>query len=143
MAFSLNPSAPGLLQSTALIATLAGVVYWSWLLLAPVQSSVPLPETTTPQATARSPAQQWFSNQPQEVRINVSGVMAGARGAVAIISVNDRPARSYLTGELLTNDVRLVAIESDGVVIEQGTEQKRFKVTRLSGLLELPSLLRR
>ncbi|RMT43681.1 hypothetical protein ALP46_04863, partial [Pseudomonas amygdali pv. myricae] len=57
--------------------------------------------------------------------------------------VNDRPARSYLAGELLARDVRLVAIESDAVVIEQGTERTRFKVASLAGLPELPSLLRR
>nr|WP_234827388.1 type II secretion system protein N [Pseudomonas savastanoi] len=102
-----------------------------------------MPESAVPTANVGSPARQWFANQPLQVRIKVTGVMTGSKGAVAILTVNDRPARSYLAGELLAKDVRLVAIESDAVVIEQGTERTRFKVASLAGLPELPSLLRR
>ncbi|RMP81434.1 MULTISPECIES: general secretion pathway protein GspC [Pseudomonas syringae group] len=144
MAFSFHPlSAPRLVQSAALIAALAGIALWSSLLLAPEPVRAPLPESAAPAADVGSPARQWFANQPLQVRIKVSGVMAGIKGAVAILTVNDRPPRSYLAGDLLARDVRLVAIESDGVVIEQGTERTRFKVASLAGLPELPSLLRR
>ncbi|WMN20413.1 type II secretion system protein N [Pseudomonas piscis] len=139
----LNPSsAPRLLQYTALLAALAGVATWSSLLLTPAESQTPTAAPQVLAARADSPALQWFANQPAQVDIKVWGVMAGARGAVAILSLNDGPARSFLAGERLTQGVRLAAIEADGVLIERGGEQSRVKVSKLPDSPTLPRLTR-
>ncbi|SEC10589.1 Type IV pilus biogenesis [Pseudomonas marginalis] len=72
-----------------------------------------------------------FPNQPATVDIKVSGLMAGARGAVAILSLNEGPPRSFRVGESLAQGVRLAAIEGDAVVIERGTQHTRIKVSTL------------
>ncbi|MEE4344464.1 type II secretion system protein N [Pseudomonas alliivorans] len=143
MAVVFGVSAPRLLQSAALLAALAGVVVWSSLLMTSAQSSAPLQTSVTQEGGSASPARQWFANQPSQVQISVSGVMAGARGAVAVIRLNDGPARSVMAGERLARDVRLVAVEADGVVIERGAEQTRIKVSTLSEVSGLPDLIRR
>ncbi|MEE5063204.1 type II secretion system protein N [Pseudomonas alliivorans] len=143
MAVVFGVSAPRLLQSAALLAALAGVVVWSSLLMTSAQSSAPLQTSVTQEGGSASPASQWFANQPSQVQISVSGVMAGARGAVAVIRLNDGPARSVMAGERLARDVRLVAVEADGVVIERGSEQTRIKVSTLSAVSGLPDLIRR
>jgi general secretion pathway protein C len=76
------------------------------------------------------------------VDIKVSGVMAGSRGAVAILSLNDGPPRSFLQGEKVGPGVKLVAVEGDGVVIEQGGERVRLGVERLVEGVVLPTLTR-
>jgi general secretion pathway protein C len=68
--------------------------------------------------------------------------MAGSRGAVAILSLNDGPPRSFLQGEKVGPGVKLVAVEGDGVVIEQGGEKVRLGVERLDEGPELPRLVR-
>ncbi|MCO5366250.1 type II secretion system protein N [Pseudomonas alliivorans] len=143
MAVVFGVSAPRLLQSAALLAALAGVVVWCSLLMTSAQSSAPLQTSVTQEGGSASPARQWFANQPSQVQISVSGVMAGARGAVAVIRLNDGPARSVMAGERLARDVRLVAVEADGVVIERGVEQTRIKVSTLSEVSGLPDLIRR
>ncbi|MEE4733060.1 type II secretion system protein N [Pseudomonas alliivorans] len=143
MAVVFGVSAPRLLQSAALLAALAGVVVWCSLLMTSAQSSAPLQTSVTQEGGSASPARQWFANQPSQVQISVSGVMAGARGAVAVIRLNDGPARSVMAGERLARDVRLVAVEADGVVIERGAAQTRIKVSTLSEVSGLPDLIRR
>ena len=93
-------------------------------------------------ARSDSPALQWFSNQAAPVDIKVSGVMAVSRGAVAILSLNDGPPRSFWQGERVGPGVKLVAVEGDGVVIEQGGERVRLGVERLAEGVVLPRLVR-
>jgi len=76
------------------------------------------------------------------VEIKVSGVMAGSRGAVAILSLNDGPPRSFLQGERVSPGVKLVAVEGDGVVIEQGGERVSLEVERLGEGVEMSRLVR-
>ncbi|UMZ09345.1 general secretion pathway protein GspC [Pseudomonas sp. MPFS] len=142
MPFALRFSVPQVLQYAALLVALAGVGTWSSLLLTPAESRTP---TAAPQAQAArsdSPALQWFANQPVQVDIKVSGVMAGARGAVAILSLNDGPPRSFLAGERLTQGVQLVAVEADGVLIERGGQRSQVKVSKLPDSPSLPRLTR-
>ena len=68
--------------------------------------------------------------------------MAGSRGAVAIFSLNDGPPRSFLQGEKVGPGVKLVAVEGDGVVIEQGGERVRLEVERLAEGPPLSPLIR-
>ncbi|MFV3402752.1 type II secretion system protein N [Pseudomonas sp. NY15463] len=127
-------------QAVALLATLAGVLMWSSLLLTSAQSSAPPPVREEAAATLESPALQWFSNRPAALDIKVSGVMSVAQGAVAILSLNGAPPRAFLLGERLTQGVRLVAIERDNVVIERGSERSRLKVNTLPAAPSMPRL---
>lgn len=68
--------------------------------------------------------------------------MAVSRGAVAILSLNDGPPRSFLQGERVGPGVKLVAVEGDGVVIEQGGEKVRLEVERLAEGPPFPPLIR-
>lgn len=142
MAYTFRLSPAQMLQTAALLATLAGVVVWSSMLLTPAQSSAPPAEREGAAVAVDSPALQWFSNRPAGVDLKVSGVMTGAHGAVAILSLNGAPPRGFLVGERLLQGVRLVAIERDTVVIERGTEQIRFKVSTLPDVPAMPRLTR-
>jgi general secretion pathway protein C len=142
MAFTERVSPAQIVQALGLAAALAGVATWSSLLLTSAESRTP---DVTPQRMAErsdNPALQWFSSQPAAVDIKVTGVLAGARGAVAILSLNDGPPRSFLVGERVAQGVRLVSIEAQAVVIEQGSEQNRLAIARLPDSVSLPSLTR-
>lgn len=105
---------------------------------------VPYPGACPQALAARSdnPALQWFADMPAALQIKVSGVLAGAQGAVAILSLNDGPPRSFLAGERLSPGVRLAAIEGDGVVIERGAEKVRVNLDKLPDAPALPRLTR-
>src|SRR5471032_48672 len=141
MAFAHRVSPAQAVQALALLVTLAGVMTWTPLLTS-AESRTP---TITPQALAArsdNPALQWFSNVPAPLDVKVSGVLAGARGAVAILSLNDGPPGSFLLGERLGPGVRLAAIEGDGVVIERGSEKVRVNLSKLPDGPVLPTLTR-
>jgi general secretion pathway protein C len=133
-----------MVQALALLAALVGVATWSSLLLTSAESHTPAAAPQLLAARSDSPALQWFSNQTAPMDIKVSGVMAGSRGAVAILSLNDGPPRSFLQGEKVGPGVKLVAVavEGDGVVIEQGGERVRLGVERLVEGPELPKMTR-
>ena len=142
MAFALRVSPAHGVQALALLAALAGVVVWTPLLLTSAESNTP---QATPQALAArsdNPALQWFSTAPTALQVKVSGVLAGARGAVAILSLNDGPPRSFLLGERLSPGVRLTAIAGDGVEIERGGETLQVKMNKLPDAPALAPLTR-
>jgi general secretion pathway protein C len=142
MTFTARVSPPQMVQALALLAALVGVATWSSLLLTSAESHTPAAAPQLLAARSDSPALQWFSNQTAPMDIKVSGVMAGSRGAVAILSLNDGPPRSFLQGEKVGPGVKLVAVEGDGVVIEQGGERVRLGVERLGEGVVLPSFRR-
>jgi general secretion pathway protein C len=131
-----------MVQALALLAALVGVATWSSLLLTSAESHTPAAAPQLLATRSDSPALQWFSNQTAPMDIKVSGVMAGSRGAVAILSLNDGPPRSFLQGEKVGPGVKLVAVEGDGVVIEQGGERVRLGLERLGEGVVLPRLTR-
>ncbi|TKJ83228.1 general secretion pathway protein GspC [Pseudomonas koreensis] len=142
MTFTARISPPQMVQALALLAALVGVATWSSLLLTTAESHTPAAAPQLLAARSDSPALQWFSNQTAPMDIKVSGVMAGSRGAVAILSLNDGPPRSFLQGERVGPGVRLVAVEGDGVVIEQGGGRVRLGVEKLVEGVVLPRLTR-
>lgn len=142
MTFTARFSPPQIVQALALLAALVGVATWSSLLLTSAESHTPAAAPQLLAARSDSPALQWFSNQTAPVDIKVSGVMAGSRGAVAILSLNDGPPRSFLQGEKVGPGVKLLVVEGDGVVIEQGGERVRLGVERLGEGVEMPQLVR-
>lgn len=142
MTFTARFSPPQMVQALALLAALVGVATWSSLLLTSAESHTPAAAPQLLAARSDSPALQWFSNQTAPVDIKVSGVMAGSRGAVAILSLNNGPPMSFLQGEKVGPGVKLVAVEGDGVVIEQGGERVRLGVERLVEGVVLPRLVR-
>ena len=142
MTFTARVSPPQMVQALALLAALVGVATWSSLLLTSAESHTPAAAPQLLAARSDSPALQWFSNQTAPMDIKVSGVMAGSRGAVAILSLNDGPPRSFLKGEKVGPGVKLLAVEGDGVVIEQGEERVQLGVERLGEGVVLPRLTR-
>ncbi|WP_085714338.1 type II secretion system protein N, partial [Pseudomonas sp. B30(2017)] len=120
MRFTARFSPPQIIQAAALLTALVGIATWSSLLLTTAESHTPAATLQLLAARSDNPALQWFSNRTAPVEIKVSGVMAGSRGAVAILSLNDGPPRSFLQGERVSPGVKLVTVEGDGVVIEQG-----------------------
>ncbi|MBC2385493.1 general secretion pathway protein GspC [Pseudomonas sp. WS 5106] len=142
MAFALRVSPAHGVQALALLAALAGVVVWTPLLLTSAESNTP--QATPQELAARSdnPALQWFSTVATTPQVKVTGVLAGARGAVAILSLNGGPPRSFLLGERLSPGVRLTAIEGDGVEIERAGEKVRVNLDKLPDGPALPTLTR-
>ncbi|MDI2595403.1 general secretion pathway protein GspC [Pseudomonas sp. 681] len=140
MSFTDRFAAPQRVQACALLAALAGIVIWSSLLLTSAESRTP--EVAPPLSAVRSdnPALQWFSNQTAPVEIKVSGVVAGGRGAVAILSINGGTPQSFLLGENVSHGVKLLAIEGDAVVIGQGGERTRLAISKLPDSPFLPVL---
>ncbi|WP_426236431.1 type II secretion system protein N [Pseudomonas sp. TWP3-2] len=141
MKFTARFSPPQMLQAAALLAGLVGIATWSSLLLTTAESRTPDAAPQLLAARSDSPALQWFSNETAPVEIKVSGVLAGSRGAVAILSLNDGPPMSFLQGERVSAGVKLLSVEGDAVVIEQGGERVRLEVEKLEGV-ELPRLVR-
>jgi general secretion pathway protein C len=142
MAFTDRFSPPQLVQACALLATLAGILTWSSLLLTSAESRTPDVAPALSAVRSDNPALQWFSNQPVAVDIKVSGVMAGSRGAVAILSLNGGAPQSFLVGENVSHGVKLLAIEGDAVVIERGGEKTRLSLGKLPESPFLPVLSR-
>ena len=142
MAFIHRVSAAHGIQALAVLATLAGVATWTPLLLTSAESHTPALAPQALAARSDNPAQQWFADMPAALQIKVSGVLAGAQGAVAILSLNDGPPRSFLAGERLSPGVRLAAIEGDGGVIERGAEKVRVNLDTLPDAPALPRLTR-
>ncbi|MDF9619641.1 type II secretion system protein N [Pseudomonas entomophila] len=120
-----------LLQGLGALAAVAGVLAWAWVLVPSAPSAGPA-EPASAQAMGEVPAARWFADIPVQVDIKVSGVMAGSRGAVAIVSLDGGPARAMRSGEELARGVRLVAIEADGLLIERAGQRSRVEVPVLA-----------
>lgn len=142
MAFALRVSPAHGVQALALLAALAGGVIWTPLLLTSAESHTPQASPQTLAARSENPALQWFANAPSALQVKVTGVLAGARGAVAILSLNDGPPRSFLVGERLSPGVRLTAIEGSAVELERGGEKVRVNLDKLPDGPALPRLTR-
>ena len=142
MAFALRVTPAQGVQALALLAALAGAVVWTPLLLTSAESHTPQATAQALAARSDNPALQWFSTAPTALQVKVTGVLAGARGAVAILSLNDGPPRSFLLGERLSPGVRLTAIEGDGVEIERAGEKVRVNLDKLPDGPALPRLTR-
>lgn len=142
MALALRFSPALGVQALAVVAALAGVAVWRPLLLTSAESHTPPVAAEVLAARSDNPALQWFSTAPTALQVKVSGVLAGARGAVAILSLNDGPPRSFLLGERLSPGVRLTAIAGDGVEIERGGEKVRVQLDTLPQAPALPRLTR-
>lgn len=142
MAFALRVSPAHGVQALALLAALAGVVVWTPLLLTSAESHTPQASPQALAARSENPALQWFGNAPSTLQVKVTGVLAGARGAVAILSLNDGPPRSFLVGERLSPGVRLTAIEGSAVELERGGERVRVNLDKLPDGPALPRLTR-
>ncbi|MBC3362245.1 type II secretion system protein N [Pseudomonas sp. SWRI154] len=135
----LNPAT--LVQAAAVLASVAGLVTWGFLLndSAPVQaqaSSAALP----PLAATGQEAAQWFASSAHTLEIKLSGLLAGPNGAVAVLSIDDGPPRAFLAGEQLGEGVRLRGIEGDAVVIDRAGTESRLPIARLPAPVALPSL---
>lgn len=137
-----RPSLPQTLQIAGLLAALAGAALWSSVLLkaAPVQT--PGSDEPVVGAGIDNPALTWFSGRAASVDIKVQGVMFGMQGAVAVLTLNGGPARSFIKGEQLAPGVQLAAVENTGVVIERAGQRSTLAVPPLSQVPGLPTLIK-
>ncbi|UZT80835.1 general secretion pathway protein GspC [Ectopseudomonas chengduensis] len=132
-----------LVQVLALLVALAGIAVWGTLLNATVPTPTPAQASREPARTAHTTEQgaaQWFSSSARHVQVNVSGLLAGPEGAVAILSIDDEPPRAFLANEQLAEGVHLRRIEHDAVVIDRGGSESRLAIAELPVPVELPSL---
>ena len=97
-----------LLQGLGMLVAIAGLATWTQLLW-PSSFDQPAAQPVDTPVMAATPAGRWFADIPLQVQIQVSGVMAGSHGAVAIVSLDGGPARAVRSGEELARGVRLVA----------------------------------
>ena len=134
---------PRILQWLALVGALIGAGFWTRLLAmpaAPVTLEAPIAQAAPVETSA---AAAWFDSLAPRLDIAISGLMATDEGAVAILSVNDGPAKAYLVGEQLGREARLTAIEQNAVVVEQAGESQRVVIAALPNSLHMPDLTRR
>ncbi|WP_268798220.1 type II secretion system protein N [Pseudomonas huanghezhanensis] len=128
---------PRALQVVGLLAVVAGVWTWAQLLGDPpslaVAAAAPLP-------AASSLAGQWFDERAAPLDIKVSGLLATQRGAVAILSVNDKPARPFMVGESLAPQVKLVQVEATQITVDRAGERQHIAIRRVLPALQLPTL---
>lgn len=133
---------PRIIQWLALLATLVSILVWARMLTGTAEPAPAVAPPMQAEVAMASPAGHWFDSVTPPLQVTVSGLMATAEGAVAILSINDAPARAYLAGESLGREARLLAIEPNAVVVEQGGESQRVAIAELPGALHMPSLLR-
>ncbi|TFY88586.1 general secretion pathway protein GspC [Pseudomonas nabeulensis] len=142
MAFTFRFTPAHGVQALGLAAALAGAVVWTPLLLSSAESNTPQATAQALAARSENPALQWFSNVATAPQIKVTGVLTGARGAVAILSLNDGPPQSFRVGERVSPGVHLTAIDGDSVEIERAGEKLRVNLDKLPDGPALPLLTR-
>ncbi|WP_194791599.1 general secretion pathway protein GspC [Pseudomonas sp. UFMG81] len=142
MALALKPVAlPSIVQLAGVLGALLGAAFWASRLLAPAEQTAPVVAVVA-QATAAPAAAQWFANRPAQVEVTVSGVLDTGRGPVAILSVNGGVPRAVRVGEVLARGVSVVAIDGQGLTLQQGGVRSQVGIARLPAALELAPLVR-
>ncbi len=107
----------------ALCATLA---YWTMQLLAPPVAIAPtgslVDYRTVPEldsAAALFGARGGVSTQAAQADVRVLGVAASPTRASAVLVVGSGPARAYMVGDAVGDDMRLIEVRSDVAVLER------------------------
>ncbi|WP_148711630.1 general secretion pathway protein C [Pseudomonas aeruginosa] len=79
---------PRLVQFAAVLAILAGLLFWGYLLLAPIPGVVQAEVADVPPPSGEDAAQRWFATPSSEVEVQLAGLISGGPAAIAILSVN-------------------------------------------------------
>ncbi|KQB28288.1 general secretion pathway protein C [Pseudomonas paraeruginosa] len=122
---------PRLVQLVAVLALLAGLLFWGYLLLAPIPGVVQAEVGAAPPVSSEEPAQRWFAAPSSEIEVSLAGLIGGGPAAIAILSVNGAPLQAYREGEALGRAAKVRRIEADAVLIEQNGEVRRVVMPRL------------
>ncbi|MFT0531431.1 type II secretion system protein N [Castellaniella hirudinis] len=115
---SIRPQAPRLLRALALLAIAGGIGVWGALLLAPRPDPAPArlaqdpPAEQAPQAVIA-----WFGSGQGQLNVKILGLMAGGPQGIALLSIDQGPARAYRLGDTLAPGATLDAIGADGIRI--------------------------
>ncbi|HBO5252452.1 TPA: general secretion pathway protein GspC [Pseudomonas aeruginosa] len=133
---------PRLVQFAAVLAILAGLLFWGYLLLAPIPGVVQAEVADVPPPSGEDAAQRWFATPSSEVEVRLAGLISGGPAAIAILSVNGAPAQAYREGEVLARAAKVRRIEADAVLIEQNGEVRRVPMQRLAEPPPLATLKR-
>ena len=123
-----------------MLAILAGLLFWGYLLLAPIPGVVQAEVADVPPPSGGDAAQRWFAAPSGEVEVQLAGLISGGPAAIAILSVNGAPA--YREGEVLARAAKVRRIEADAVLIEQNGEVRRVPMQRLAEPPPLATLKR-
>ncbi|KAA2067024.1 general secretion pathway protein C, partial [Escherichia coli] len=98
---------PRLVQFAAVLAILAGLLFWGYLLLAPIPGVVQAEVADVPPPSGEDAAQRWFATPSSEVEVQLAGLISGGPAAIAILSVNGAPAQAYREGEVLARAAKV------------------------------------
>lgn len=70
---------PRLVQLVAVLALLAGLLFWGYLLLAPIPGVVQAEVGAAPPVSSEEPAQRWFAAPSSEIEVSLAGLIGGGR----------------------------------------------------------------
>lgn len=130
----LNKLGKVLMHVTMLAIVSAIAAYWVIKILtpqptaAPPPLAAPLPRDPNPVLAARmfgliqAPQAATVSN------IQVSGVFAAGRDSSAVLSVDGKPARTYVLGQEVVPGNRLVDVQQDVVVLESAGGRQQLRL---------------
>lgn len=101
-------------------------------LAAQLESPSGLPLAVTPDDTARTVA-GWLAPGPLRMNVRVTGLVLSGRGhrAVALLSVDEQPARPFVVGESLPGGAVVSRIEADSVLLTRPEGQNRLPAPSL------------
>ncbi|OVZ68980.1 general secretion pathway protein C, partial [Pseudomonas aeruginosa] len=98
---------PRLVQFAAVLAILAGLLFWGYLLLAPIPGVVQADVADVPPPSGEDAAQRWFAAPSGEVEVQLAGLISGGPAAIAILSVNGAPAPAHPEGAVLDRTAKV------------------------------------
>lgn len=104
-------------------------------LAAPSETLTGHPPAMAGDETARAVA-GWLAPGPLRMNVRVAGVALSDRGqrAVALLSVDDQPARPFIVGESLPGGAVVSRIEADSVLLTRPDGQTRLPTPSLASV---------
>lgn len=138
------------LVSVLLFAGLCGVIAsWALDLLSPQAPFAPASAIGQAQPpTNLSPAGNLFGASPQATaaavtqapsNVQVSGVLAGGKNAVALLAVDGKPAKPFGIGETVSDGLKVTAISADSVTLDRRGQAVKLPAPARSSLAVLNS----
>ncbi|SAI47162.1 general secretion pathway protein C [Bordetella ansorpii] len=113
----LRPNVVGALGG---VVAVAGLLYWGVMMWQPADSTPPSAAAQTQPLDVVATAATWFTPEPTDVQVTMTGLLRSNTRASAMLSVNGRPSQAYVVGERVARGVVIKHIEANRVVLEQG-----------------------
>ncbi|ALM81953.1 hypothetical protein [Bordetella sp. N] len=117
-----RPSPPQLARVLAILALAGGLGVWGAILFAPAPGA--LPPALRPaavRATDTSPAALLFGKDGTlKTQVTIAGLIASGDDGAVILSVDGGPPQAWRAGQDITPGLRLVRVERNEIVLDQG-----------------------